>query len=75
MKRQSMRAAMRCETAKGKTCRCRCGGKLHGAARGIDSEDPKFYELLPKEDPHFALAKGKKPPKALPLFDDLGEIA
>lgn len=26
------RNASRCETAKSKTCECRCGGALHGAA-------------------------------------------
>jgi len=66
MKRLSMRAAQRCETAKGKTCKCRCGGLLHGAGRG---QDASYFEKLPKDDPHHALSKGKKPEKPLPLFD------
>lgn len=65
MKRLSLRAAQRCETAKTKTCRCRCGGLLHGSARGVD------HETLPKDDPHFALPKGKRVKwiEKLPLYD------
>jgi hypothetical protein len=51
---------MRCETAKGKTCRCRCGGKLHGAARAIDTSDPEFYKTLPRDDPHYARPKRER---------------
>ena len=34
----------RCWMAKGKTCRCICGGEFHGCAR--DHEDPVFMALL-----------------------------
>jgi len=56
MRRQSLRAAQRCETAKTKVCRCRCGGLLHGKDRE-GAEDPDFYRMLPRDDPHHALAK------------------
>lgn len=36
-----------CENARYKRCRCRCGGALHGAARGIP------FDKLPTDDPHF----------------------
>lgn len=57
MKRQSLFAAKRCETAEHKTCKCRCGGLLHGVKRGID---PQFFESLEKDDPHFALEPQRK---------------
>jgi hypothetical protein len=57
MKRLSLRAAQRCETACKPTCRCRCGGALHGAKR---SEDAEFFQTLPEDDPHHALPKGTR---------------
>jgi len=42
----SLRAASECETAVGKTCKCRCGGAYHGAARAKD------VRTLPLDDPH-----------------------
>lgn len=51
MKSLSLRQAQRCETAKHPTCKCRCGGALHGAARGKDP-DSAFFAELPDEDPH-----------------------
>lgn len=74
MKRLGLSAATRCETAKGGKCKCRCGGLLHGKARG---EDPEFFAGLPKDDPHFALPKPVKKPRVLkrdrvpPLFEGL----
>lgn len=74
MKRLSMRAAQRCETAKNPKCRCRCGGALHGAARG---EDPEFFKGLPTEDPHHAQPKRVRQKRILkkdrvgPLFEGL----
>lgn len=35
-----------CENAHGPVCKCRCGGALHGIARGHVTE-------LPENDPHF----------------------
>jgi hypothetical protein len=32
-------------------CRCRCGGKLHGAQRR-DEVNQRFFENLPLADPH-----------------------
>lgn len=40
------RQATSCEHAKGGRCRCRCGGRLHGAARVADTA------TLPITDPH-----------------------
>ena len=62
MKALSLRQAQRCETAKHPTCKCRCGGALHGAFRTKDpGEFPSlaehrefihFFSELPDEDPH-----------------------
>lgn len=55
MRAQSLRAASRCENAKGKVCHCRCGGKLHGAMRHLIEEGrevPGYFEALPESDPH-----------------------
>ena len=81
MKRLSMRAAQRCETAKTPRCKCRCGGALHGAARNMIEEgrqgDPKFFENLPRDDPHHAKAKRLSKPRVLkrdrvpPLFEEV----
>jgi hypothetical protein len=74
MKRLSMRAAMRCETAETGRCRCRCGGLLHGKARG---EDQTFFQDLPLEDPHHAQPKPvhkkrvAKRDRPLPLFEEI----
>lgn len=74
MKRLSMAAATRCETAKGGRCRCRCGGQLHGAGRGLDQG---FFEALPDNDPHHAMAQRRerkkrvlKRDRPLPLFEE-----
>lgn len=45
MRAQSQRAADRCENAVEHVCKCRCGGKLHGAKRGN-------VRSLPFDDPH-----------------------
>lgn len=34
MKPLTQRQAAACENAKGKTCRCRCGGAFHGQSHG-----------------------------------------
>jgi len=56
MRALSQRQASHCESALGKTCRCRCKGALHGAARNFieagRETDPAFYETLPEDDPH-----------------------
>lgn len=50
----SFRQAQNCETARESKCVCRCGGRLHGAARGgrEQLELRGFYERLADEDPH-----------------------
>lgn len=48
-KQLSIRQAERCETAREPVCKCRCGGKLHGAKRGSGRS---FFEELPEDDPH-----------------------
>jgi hypothetical protein len=78
MKRLSMRAARRCELAQNGRCRCRCGGLLHGKARG---EDTEFFKGLSGDDPHHALPKREKKGRVLkrdrvpPLFEGLEELA
>ena len=66
---------MRCETACRPTCKCRCGGKLHGVKRGVE---PEFFQELPKEDPHHAMLvrvprkkRQAKLPAAMPLLEGL----
>jgi hypothetical protein len=51
MKSLSVRQAARCETAKHKACRCRCGGKLHGVLRSIEPT-AAFFAALKADDPH-----------------------
>lgn len=48
LRRLSEEQASSCENAISppSECRCRCGGRFHGAARGIP------LELLPLDDPH-----------------------
>jgi len=63
----SKKQAQRCEEAKEKVCRCRCGGALHGASRGDVS-------LLAYGDPHSLVkicpncTKGKR---AMPIDGQL----
>jgi Ser/Thr protein kinase RdoA (MazF antagonist) len=42
---------MTCETAKTKRCRCRCGGRLHGAGRLSSEAEAR---QLDEQDPHHA---------------------
>lgn len=46
--------AQNCETAREPVCKCRCGGAMHGAARGTGDqlELRGFYEKLEDDDPH-----------------------
>lgn len=63
MRALSNRQASRCETAKNKTCRCRCGGALHGSMRNLIEEDrevPDFFTELPEEDPHHVRSEEEK---------------
>jgi hypothetical protein len=48
----SARQAVSCETATTRRCRCRCGGKLHGAGRFTDPDDAGALRELPAGDPH-----------------------
>jgi hypothetical protein len=74
MKRLSLSAARRCETAATNRCKCRCGGLLHGKLRGDDAE---FFTGLPRDDPHHAKPKRVSKPRVLkrdrvpPLFEGL----
>lgn len=47
-RRLSTKAATACENATGGRCRCRCGGRLHGARR------TRNVQTLPTDDPHYA---------------------
>lgn len=49
MKPLTERQAARCEIAVHSRCRCRCGGRLHGAQRA--------FEFLAPDDPHFVSRK------------------
>ena len=64
MKALSERQADACENAKGGRCRCRCGGALHGAARGHVRE-------LPDSDPHKPRRRRRR---QLELFKALGTL-
>jgi hypothetical protein len=74
VKKLSMRAAQRCEAAKTGRCRCRCGGLLHGAARGMDEA---FFAALPDDDPHKAVLRREPKKRVLkrdrvpPLFEGM----
>jgi len=57
MKSLSMRSALRCETATGKRCRCRCGGALHGSLRAKTEAE---IEALPADDPHHVLSRDRR---------------
>lgn len=59
VKALSTRQATRCETAKNKSCRCRCGGLLHGIKRA-PHPDPEFFEQLPEDDPHHVPPRAEK---------------
>jgi hypothetical protein len=53
----SYRQVSQCENATCGRCRCRCGGALHGAARG---DGDGFYAALAKDDPHYLASKAEK---------------
>lgn len=61
MRTLSQRAAAACENATTPRCRCRCGGALHGAARGIPVTE------LPASDPHYAEPTPEDPQTVLEL--------
>jgi hypothetical protein len=44
--------AANCEHGREEVCRCRCGGKLHGAKRAGLGFSPTEYYLLPADDRH-----------------------
>lgn len=55
MRALTAKQATACEHATSKRCRCRCGGRLHGAGRGevvgLPAGDPHRVELLAGVDP------------------------
>ena len=57
VKQLSVRQALNCENAREKTCRCRCGGSLHGAGRA-SSADAIF--ALAEDDPHHIFTQQEK---------------
>ncbi len=62
MRELSVRQVRRCENAKSKRCRCRCGGKLHGVAR-IPLDAPRdAFEDLPQGDAHKLRIKVRQRP-------------
>jgi len=66
MRALSLRQATNCENATHKRCRCRCGGRYHGANRVAPDSDRKAFEQLPAEDPHKLPAERRRRPPALP---------
>lgn len=71
MRRLSMRQAVSCESAKGKRCKCRCGGLLHGRGRVMEAE----IQALPEDDPHHALpARTRRPRVTAPPEYRQGEL-
>lgn len=71
MKTLSERAAKNCEEAREPRCRCRCGGKLHGAKRGGADASREWFEALPADDPHYVKPKAEQLVQ-LSFFDQLG---
>jgi hypothetical protein len=59
MRALSVRQAARCETAFFDKCRCRCGGKFHGARRVLDADRERF-EALAEDDPHHIPTEAEK---------------
>ncbi len=43
----------RCENARHPRCRCRCGGKFHGAGRVVQGAAREQFTALGRDDPHF----------------------
>lgn len=66
MRALSLRQASLCETAKHPTCRCRCGGKLHGVMRAGECPEPprEFFERLAEDDPHHVRSVEEKQRRA-----------
>jgi hypothetical protein len=60
MRALSLTQAKRCESSQHGRCRCRCGGALHGAQRGLDED---FFHTLPESDPHRATVRAEKQPR------------
>ena len=60
MRALSLRAASRCETAQHSTCRCRCGGALHGKKRAGEEPERGFFETLAEDDPHHVRSAEEK---------------
>jgi len=56
----SFRQAQACENAEHPTCRCRCGGVLHGANRIARLAPREVYTSLQPEDPHNPLTKRER---------------
>lgn len=68
MKALSLKQAQSCENALHPRCRCRCGGRLHGAKRGGESvPDRQFFSGLPEDDPHYLQPKQEFQQLPLPI--------
>jgi len=69
VQRLQWRESQACEFAESpkEKCKCRCGGKLHGAKR------TKKMDLLPGDDPHYAEESEQK--RQISLFDAEGVSA
>ena len=65
MRALTARQAITCETAKGKRCRCRCQGLLHGKGRFSTADEAR---ALPEDDPH--RARQLPEPQVADLLDD-----
>lgn len=53
MRGLSLKQAAACENAITPRCRCRCGGKFHGAGRAGPHDPPEAYTALGEDDPHY----------------------
>lgn len=77
MRALSVRQASRCETALNHKCRCRCGGRFHGARRILTPEDRAMFEQLPEDDPHHIVSVAEQKQRARirrAVLEEIGEI-
>jgi hypothetical protein len=60
MKALSDKQIASCENATTPVCKCRCGGALHGVARGGPNPAWDFFYDLPEDDPHHIYTRQEK---------------